>query len=113
MVKEDQLKGADVVVVAYGISARVATKAIGDARKKGIKVGFLRLITVWPFPEKKIRELAGKVRSLVMPEINMGQMYREMQRAADGKCKTLLVPHCGGWVHDPNDILKAIIEGAR
>ena len=84
-----------------------------DARKKGIKVGFLRLITVWPFPEKKIRELAGEVNCLVMPEINMGQMCREMERAAGGKCKTLLVPHCGGWVHDPNDILKAILEGAK
>ncbi len=113
IVKEEQVKGADVVVVAYGISARVATKAITDARKQGIKVGFLRLITVWPFPEKRIRELAGDVKCLVMPELNMGQMYREMERAAGGKCKTLLVPHCGGWVHDPNDILKAILEGAK
>jgi 2-oxoglutarate ferredoxin oxidoreductase subunit alpha len=91
----------------------VATKAIADARKRGIKVGALKLITVWPFPEKLIRELAGKVKCLVMPEINLGQMFREMERAAAGKCRTILVPHCGGWVHDPNDILKAIIGGAR
>jgi 2-oxoglutarate/2-oxoacid ferredoxin oxidoreductase subunit alpha len=113
IVKEEQVEGADVVVVAYGISSRVATKAIADARRKGIKVGLLRLITVWPFPEKKIRELASKVKCLVMPELNLGQMYREMERAAGGRCKTTLVPHCGGWVHDPNDILKAIVEGAR
>ena len=113
MVKEEQIEGADVVVVAYGISSRVATKAVADARKRGIKVGALKLITVWPFPEKAIRELAGKVKCLVMPEINLGQMFREMERAAAGKCRTILVPHCGGWVHNPDDILKAIIEGAR
>ena len=113
IVKEEQVEGADVVVVAYGISSRVATKAIADARRQGIKVGLLRLITVWPFPEKRIRELADEVKCLVMPELNLGQMYREMERAAGGRCKTALVPHCGGWVHDPNDILKAIIEGAR
>lgn len=113
IVKEEQVEGADVVVVAYGISSRVATKAIADARKQGIKVGLLRLITVWPFPEKKIRELATKVKCLVMPELNLGQMYREMERAVGGRCKTALVPHCGGWVHDPNDILKAIVEGAK
>ncbi|MFO7651317.1 MAG: transketolase C-terminal domain-containing protein, partial [bacterium] len=113
IVREEQTDGADVVVVSYGISSRVATKAIADARKKGIKVGVLRLITVWPFPEKRIAELSAKVKCLVMPELNLGQMYREMERAARGRCKTLLVPHCGGWVHDPDDILKAIVEGAK
>jgi 2-oxoglutarate ferredoxin oxidoreductase subunit alpha len=113
IVREEQTDGADVVVVSYGISSRVATKAIADARKKGIKVGVLRLITVWPFPEKRIAELSARVKCLVMPELNLGQMYREMERAARGRCKTLLVPHCGGWVHDPDDILKAIVEGAK
>jgi 2-oxoglutarate ferredoxin oxidoreductase subunit alpha len=113
ILKEEQTDGADVVVVSYGISSRVATKAIADARRQGIKVGVLRLITVWPFPEKRIAELAGKVKCLVMPELNLGQVYREMERAARGRCKTLLVPHCGGWVHDPADILKAIVEGAK
>jgi 2-oxoglutarate ferredoxin oxidoreductase subunit alpha len=114
MFKEEQLDDADVVVVAYGISARVATKAIADARKKGIKVGFLRLVTVWPFPEKKIRELAVRVKTMVMPELNLGQMYRELQRATTGtNCRTTLVPHCGGWVHNPNDILAAITDGAK
>ncbi len=113
MFKEERLDDADVVVVAYGISARVATKAIADARGQGIKVGFLRLITVWPFPEAKVRELARKVKTLVMPELNLGQMFRELERAADGQCRTTLVPHCGGWVHNPNDILAAIVDGAK
>jgi len=114
LLDEQDTAGADVVVVSYGISYRVATKAIADARKKDIRVGSLRLVTVWPFPEKRIRELASKVRCLVMPEINLGQMFREMQRATVGTgCRTLLVPHCGGWVHNPNDILAAIVEGTK
>jgi 2-oxoglutarate ferredoxin oxidoreductase subunit alpha len=116
IVEEDELVKsgkADIVIVAYGISSRVATKAIADARAKGVKVGMVRLITVWPFPEKYIHNLAKKVKCLVMPELNMGQMYREMQRAAEGQCATRLVPHCGGWVHDPKDILAAIMDGAK
>ncbi|MFO7674934.1 MAG: 2-oxoacid:acceptor oxidoreductase subunit alpha [bacterium] len=111
--EKDGLDGADVVVVSYGISSRVATRAIDLARRQGIRVGALRLVTVWPFPEKVIADLSARVKALVMPEINLGQMFRELQRAAAGRCRTLLVPHCGGWVHDPADILKAIQEGAR
>jgi 2-oxoglutarate ferredoxin oxidoreductase subunit alpha len=113
--EDDTVKSGrtDVTVVAYGISARVATKAIADARARGLRVGMVRLITVWPFPERRIRELAKATKCMVMPEINCGQMYREMQRAVGDRCKTTLVPHCGGWVHDPDDILAAIMEGAK
>jgi len=104
---------AEVVVVAYGISARVATKAIADARQRGVKVGMLRLVSVWPFPEKRIAALARKARCLVMPEINCGQMFRELERVVAGRCACRLVPHCGGWVHDPDVILAAIMEGAK
>ncbi|UCG42480.1 MAG: 2-oxoacid:acceptor oxidoreductase subunit alpha [candidate division WOR-3 bacterium] len=110
---EDRVEGAEVVVVSYGISYRVATRAIALARDKGIRVGSLRLVTVWPFPERRIAELADKVKCLVMPEINLGQVYLEMERVACGRCRTKLVPHCGGWVHDPEDILAAIVEGAK
>ncbi len=110
---EDQVDDAEVVVVSYGISYRVATRAIDLARKKGIKVGSLRLVTVWPFPERRIAQLSNKVKCLVMPEINMGQVYLEMERVAAGNCRTKLVPHCGGWVHDPDDILRAIVQGAK
>lgn len=113
MVEENQTDGAEVIVAAYGISARVATKAVADARARGLKVGMLRLITVWPFPEKVITRLAGQAKCIVMPEINCGQIFRELQRAVAGRCRTALVPHCGGWVHDPEQILQAILEGAE
>jgi len=113
IIEEDQVEDADVVVISYGITSRVALKAVQDARAKGIKVGTMRLITVWPFPEKRIHELRDRVKAFVVPEINLGQIYYEVERCVNGKAKTTLVPHAGGWVHDPNDILKAIEEGVK
>jgi 2-oxoglutarate ferredoxin oxidoreductase subunit alpha len=110
---EDQVEGADVVVVSYGITSRIAVKAIQDARKEGIKVGSLRMITIWPFCEKRIRELAGKVKTFVVPELNYGQMVLEVERCAGGKSKVISVNHCGGAVHDPEVILEAIRRGNK
>ena len=113
VLEEEQVQGADVVLISYGISARVAIPAVERARKEGIKVGSLRLVTVWPFPENRIRELAKKVKSFVIPEINYGQIFYEIERCAGGNAKTILVPHGGGWVHDAEDIYQAIREGAK
>ncbi len=107
--KEDQVEGAEIVVVTYGITSRTAIPAIEKARKEGMKVGHLRLIVVWPFPEQRIRELAGKVKGFVVPEINLGQMVLEVERCAAGRAPTKLVPHGGGSVHNPEDIYRAII----
>jgi 2-oxoglutarate ferredoxin oxidoreductase subunit alpha len=111
--REDQTENADVVVISYGITSRVAVKAVQEARKAGIKVGTLRLIVVWPFPEQRIKELARKVKAFVVPELNLGQIRREVERCAFGQAPAIGVSHCGGWVHDPDDILKAIKEAAR
>jgi 2-oxoglutarate/2-oxoacid ferredoxin oxidoreductase subunit alpha len=113
MLETDGLEGADVVVVSYGITSRVAQRAIDEARKSGLKVGKMRLITVWPFPEKQIAELAKRVKAFVVPEMNLGQIKYEVERAAAGKCKTILVPHAGGNVHRPEQILDAIVEGTK
>lgn len=112
-IEEMQMDDAEVVIFSYGISSRVSIPALQKARKEGIKVGLLRPIIVWPFPEKKIRELASKVKAFVVVEMNYGQMYYEVERCVCGKAKTLLVPHGGGWVHDPEDIYKAIKEAAK
>ena len=111
--EEDEIDNADVVVISYGITSRVAVRAVQQARKAGLKVGTLRMITVWPFPEKRIRELAKKVKAFVVPEINYGQMVREVDRCSAGQTKVISVPHCGGWVHDPDDIYKAIKEASK
>lgn len=113
IIEEDQIEDAEVIVLSYGITSRVALKAVNEARAKGVKVGILRLIVVWPFPESLIRELSEKIKTFVVPEINMGQISLEVERCCEGRAKTIQVPHAGGWVHDPNDILKAIVKGAK
>ena len=109
----ENLEDADVVVVSYGITSRVAQRAIQFARARGIRAGKFRLITAWPFPAERIRELAGRVKAFVVPELNLGQMVLEVERAAMGKAKVIPVSHAGGTVHNPDTILKAIVEAAR
>jgi 2-oxoglutarate ferredoxin oxidoreductase subunit alpha len=108
--EESDLDGAEVVLLSYGITSRVARAAIQKAREEGRAVGEIRLITLWPFPEKKIAEIAKRVRGFVVPEINLGQMSLEVERCAAGQARVIQVPHAGGWVHDPEDIYKAIVE---
>ena len=107
--EEDGVEGADVVVVSYGITSRTAVPAIEQARREGVKVGHLRLIVCWPFPEQRIAELSAKVRSFVVPEINLGQMVLEVERGTSGRSAVRSVPHSGGSVHNPRDIYQAII----
>jgi len=109
----EDLEDADVVVVSYGITSRVAQRAIQLARSSGIRVGKFRLISAWPFPAERIRELAGRVKAFVVPELNLGQMVLEVERAAAGQAKVIPVSHAGGTVHNPDTILKAIVEAAR
>jgi 2-oxoglutarate ferredoxin oxidoreductase subunit alpha len=111
-VEEDRLDDAEVVVVSYGIAARTALWPIEMAREEGIKVGLLRLITVWPFSERSIRQLASQVKAFVVPEINMGQIALEVERCAAGKAPVTCVPHPGGGIHKPQDVLAAIRRAA-
>ncbi len=110
---EEDIDNADVVVISYGITSRVAFRAVQQAKQAGIKVGTMRLITIWPFAEERIKELAKKVKAFVVPELNYGQIVLEVERCAAGQAKVISVPHCGGWVHDPEEILKAIKEAAK
>ncbi len=111
--EERDVEGAEVVVLSYGISARIATRAIAQAREKGIKVGFFRLITAWPFPEQRVREISRHIKGFVVPEINYGQIAREVARCARDNCQVVLVPNAGGAMHDPKDILDAILMVAK
>ncbi|MBM3156147.1 MAG: 2-oxoacid:acceptor oxidoreductase subunit alpha [Chloroflexi bacterium] len=108
--EEVDTKDAEIIVCAYGITARIARRAVQEARSEGIRAGLLRPITIWPFPEERIRELARKAKAFVVPEINYGQIVFEVERCAGGKAKTVLVPNMGGSVHRPEIILEAIRE---
>lgn len=112
-VEEINMDDAEVVIVSYGISSRVAHRGMDLAREQGIKVGMLRLIVVWPFCDYLIRELAERVKAFVTVELNFGQVALEVERCAAGKAGCYLVPHAGGDVHNPDDILEAIKEAAK
>lgn len=109
---EEDIDGADIVVCSYGISARIAEWAIKEARNQGIKVGKLRLITIWPFPEEKIRALSKSVKTFVVPEINNGQIVLEVERCVQGRSEVIPVTHMGGATHNPLDILEAIVRAS-
>ena len=118
--EEIDLEDADVVVAAYGITSRVARKALQLVRERGdrigqrkLRVGMYRLITPWPFPDEQIYRLAGRIRGFVVPELNLGQMCREVERAAGGLARVVPVTHAGGTVHSPKQIADAIVEAAQ
>jgi 2-oxoglutarate ferredoxin oxidoreductase subunit alpha len=98
------------VVVAYGCTARAAREAVDLLRARGQKAGLLRLVTIWPFPEEQIRRLAERVRAFIVPEINYGQMAYEVERCAQGRAETVLLPLMGGAIHTPQEIAEAAEE---
>ncbi|MBC7093802.1 2-oxoacid:acceptor oxidoreductase subunit alpha [Candidatus Bipolaricaulota bacterium] len=107
------LDDAEIAVVSYGISARVAHGALALAREQGIKAGMLRLITAWPFPDPVVRSLADRVRGVVVVELNLGQMSREVERVVRGKVPVIGVYHAGGRIHTPEEVLSGIEEVQR
>ena len=109
-VEEIATEDADVVILTYGISARTSLGALNMARDKGLKVGMLRLITVWPFPEAIVKSMAERIAGFVVPEINLGQIVLEVERTVCGATQVRSVPHAGGEIHDPAVILQAIEE---
>lgn len=111
-VEEENLDDAEVIVVSYGISARTSLWPIELARQEGIRVGYLRLITVWPFPEEHIRRLAKGIRAFVVPEINMGQISREVERCAAGQAQVFGANRAGGDILEPKHVLDVIRRAA-
>src|SRR5512138_3832999 len=83
--EEYLLDDADVAIVAFGSTSRSARFAVNEARKAGIKAGLFRIKTFWPFPDKQIKALAGKVKAFITPEMNLGMCTGEVQRCAEGK----------------------------
>jgi len=106
-VEEIMVDDAEVVVVAYGIVARAALSAVRKARSAGFKAGLLRLVTLWPFPEKQVARVAESVKMIVVPEMNCGQLVREVERAAKNTPVSLL-SKLGEDPHTPMEILEAM-----
>ena len=104
------LEDAEIIIVSYGVSARTSYTAVDEARQMGIKAGLLRLITVWPFPDEIIRQLAGQAKGFVTVEINMGQISREVARCVGDKAPCRLVGHPGGTIITPDEVITLIKE---
>ncbi len=99
---------AEIVVVAFGIAARVSKNAVAAARKEGIKAGLIRPITVWPFPKKPISELAEKVKGFISVELSMGQMIEDIKLAENCIRPVELCFRAGGMIPSPEQVLDSI-----
>jgi 2-oxoglutarate/2-oxoacid ferredoxin oxidoreductase subunit alpha len=99
---------ADIILVAFGLSARICQKAVDMAREKGLKVGLLRPITLYPFPKKIINQLAGKVNFFLSVEMNAGQMVEDVALAVNGKCPVHFYGRMGGMIPSPDEVLNKI-----
>jgi 2-oxoglutarate ferredoxin oxidoreductase subunit alpha len=94
------------LVVSYGASSRPAKGAVNKLREDGVKIGLLRLITIWPFPEKIIKTLGARVKNVFVPEMNLGQISREIERFTD--CEVIPVSKIGGVPHTVSEIVLEI-----
>jgi 2-oxoglutarate ferredoxin oxidoreductase subunit alpha len=109
-VKTFQVSDADFLIIAYGCTARAAMAAVRLGRERGLAVGLLQLLTLWPFPRKPVSEaLTGKKAALV-PELNLGQMRREVLRVNDGRSTILGLSKMDGTMISPEEILKRLRE---
>jgi len=99
---------AELLVVAYGISSRIARAAVEMSRANGVKVGLLRLISLYPFPTKRMRQLGGKVYSVLVLELSSGQMIEDVRLSVSGITPIQLLRRTGGMLPTAEDVVKAI-----
>ncbi|MBI5001411.1 MAG: 2-oxoacid:acceptor oxidoreductase subunit alpha [Euryarchaeota archaeon] len=103
-VERVELDDAETAFVTYGASARPTESAVATARKNGMKVGMLRLKTVWPFPRRTIEELSKKVNKIIVPEMNLGQIVHSVREYSCDGCEVTLAPKVGGEMHLPDEL---------
>jgi 2-oxoglutarate ferredoxin oxidoreductase subunit alpha len=106
--EEHEVEDADVILVAFGLVARICQKTMELARKKGLRVGILRPITLFPFPSKRLAELASKVDAILTVEMNAGQMLEDVKLAVEGRCPVHFKGRMGGMIPSPDEVLEAV-----
>jgi 2-oxoglutarate ferredoxin oxidoreductase subunit alpha len=106
--EEFQVEDAEYLIVAYGTSARVSQKAVQIARAEGIKAGLLRLITLYPFPSKRINELGGKVKGILSVEMSAGQMVEDVLLSVSGKTPVSHFGRMGGVIPTPEEVVESL-----
>lgn len=112
-VEHDHLADAEIVVAAYGICARSAEAATMQARAKGYKVGCINLKTIWPFCFRLIQRVADSAKAIIVPEMNLGQLVREFERAVCGRTQVVPVNRVDGEAITPRQIFEVVAELAR
>ncbi|MBR3692032.1 MAG: 3-methyl-2-oxobutanoate dehydrogenase subunit VorB [Clostridia bacterium] len=113
MAEEYMTEDADIILVAYGVAARVCRNAIKAAREKGLKVGLIRPITLWPFPKKVMSAAAEKAKAFISVELSMGQMIEDIELAIRCRRPVLLCNRTGGMIPTPAEVLAKIDEAAK
>ncbi len=108
MYEEYMTEDAEIVIVAFGIAARVSKNAVKEARRRGIKAGMLRPITLWPFPKKALNALADKAKAFLSVELNMGQMADDVKLAVNCKKPVYFYGRTGGVIMTPEEVLNEI-----
>ena len=108
MYESFMMEDAEICVVAFGIAARVSKNAIVEARKRGVKVGMIRPITLWPFPKKALFDAAEKAHTFISVELSMGQMIEDIELAIKCKRPVMLCNRVGGMIPSPSMVLEAI-----
>jgi 2-oxoglutarate ferredoxin oxidoreductase subunit alpha len=106
--EEIQCEDAEYLMIAYGTSSRICQKTVEMARKEGIKLGLLRPITLFPFPKKRIKELASQVKGMLSVEMSAGQMVEDVKLAVNGEVPVEYYGRMGGIVPSPDEILEAV-----
>lgn len=106
--EEMQVEDADLVIVAYGSSARISSATVQAARKKGLKIGLFRPITLWPFPYERLEALARPGRKFLSVEMSMGQLVEDVRLAVNGKAPVAHYGRVGGKIHNEAEVLAAV-----
>jgi 2-oxoglutarate ferredoxin oxidoreductase subunit alpha len=107
-----QTEDAEITIVAYGCVARSAKRAVIEAREKGVRVGLLKLVTIWPFVRSAVEKMLQNSKILIVPEMNMGQISREVKRVNRGMAKVFTLNKVDGTIITPKEILNRIAEVA-
>ena len=110
LVEHHLTEDAEILVIAYGSVARSAKRAVIDARSRGIKAGLLQLITLWPFPRQHVEPLLSRVRVALVPEMNMGQVSREVKRVNEGATRVTTLNRIDGRMITPRQIYERLIR---
>ncbi len=110
-VEEWMLEDAEIAFIAFGSPARPALRAAKDARTQGIKAGFLKLRVLWPFPDRVIERVARQTKRIIVPEMNMGKVFREVTRVVASWAEVVSLPKLGGEVHTPTELLRSMGNG--